>query len=99
MSKTYNFNNSKNQHLIDTARVRLGNMAWQAEKDGRKAQAAYYESKRDHLTKMMGEYGILSNPYLIPMPWEVWKYFTAVADWARGGNMVACAARGIDYME
>lgn len=80
--KLYAFSTRKNQHHIDFAIVKLGNMQHDCETIGKSERARYYNCKRKNLMDVCDEYGIFMNPTVVRVPWNIHKYLTSVTNWA-----------------
>ena len=81
MAKLYGFSVRKYGHNIEFALLRLKHMAYDAEREGKQAQADYYWNKFDTLQKRYyytGKAGYNVNYY----PYETWRYLMTVKDWA-----------------
>lgn len=80
MSKLYCFSTRKYQHNIDFALTRLANLTREAEDNGNQAQANYYRQKHAELSKRAEV--VFTDPVIVKVPYDTWKYLMAVKDWA-----------------
>lgn len=80
MAKLYGFSTRKYQHHIMFAQSRLANMAYAAEDAGNQAQADYYWGKHAELCERAAI--VFSNPVVVYVPYETWRYLMTVKDWA-----------------